>query len=101
MDKTTSYFLRVFEDAKHYSDERERRLNFIIGAYEDQIRCLQAENDIMTAALKKILQPIKAMQKEAKEQGYQLNGGMAVALAADPNWYQEVAKKALAKKDKV
>ena len=51
MDKTTSYFLRVLEDAKHYSDERERRLNFIIGAYEDRILCLQAENERLRGLL--------------------------------------------------
>lgn len=61
-------------------------------------KILVSENKRLRAALQKIVQPIKTMQQEAEEKGYRLNGGMAVALAADPNWYREVAKKALAAK---
>jgi len=52
---------------------------------------LRAELAECISALKKIANPIDAMQRELPD-GARLNGAMATALANDPNYLRDVAK---------
>lgn len=53
--------------------------------------CLRDELAECISALKKIANPIDAMQRELPD-GARLNGAMATALANDPNYLRDVAK---------
>lgn len=50
---------------------------------------------LMKEALQKIANPIAYLQQEAKEQGAQLDGMGAIALANNANWLSSVAARAL------
>ena len=52
------------------------------------------DHDLMLKALRKIANPIKALQDECPP-GYKFEGQIAVNIANDPNYYRGLAKKAL------
>ena len=56
---------------------------------------LEDENKRLRSALKAIANPILHMQEEAKRQGMQLDGHMAIAMANDPEYLKKLAEKAL------
>ena len=58
--------------------------------------CHEAADEIerLRGALADIINPIGAMQRDL-EDGYQLDGAMAVALANDPEHYKRIARAAL------
>lgn len=58
---------------------------------DPEIERLTAELAECISALKKIANPIDAMQRELPD-GARLNGAMATALANDPNYLRDVAK---------
>jgi hypothetical protein len=62
-----------------------------ICALQGEIERLRAELAECISALKKIANPIDAMQRELPD-GARLNGAMATALANDPNYLRDVAK---------
>ena len=55
--------------------------------------CLD-EIDRLRSVLADIINPIGAMQRDLEE-GYDLNGAMAVAMANDPEHYKRIARAAL------
>lgn len=57
----------------------------------------QADRQELLAALEKIAHPIKYLQDKAKKDGMKLNGCMTIQLTQDPNFYQEIARAAIAK----
>ena len=81
-------------------EERTRRMKAMAErlsraeTLEQTIERQQSEIERLTAALKKVANPIKAMQ-DAVPAGYRANGAAMVALANDPQWYKDVAKAAL------
>jgi hypothetical protein len=46
-------------------------------------------------ALKRIAYPIRSMKEDADRDGARLDGAMAVTLAADGNYLQEIARKVI------
>ena len=58
--------------------------------------CVEAADEIerLRTALGDIINPIGAMQRDLEE-GYDLNGAMAVAMANDPEHYKRIARAAL------
>lgn len=54
-----------------------------------------SKEEIMRQALEKIANPIAYLQQEAKDQGGQLDGMGAIALANNANWLSSIAARAL------
>jgi len=52
------------------------------------------ESERLLTALGDIINPIGAMRRDL-EDGYELNGAMAVAIANDPEHYKRIARDAL------
>jgi hypothetical protein len=49
----------------------------------------------MEAALRKISDPLSYLKKDAENNGCVLDGPIAIMLIKDPNYYREIAKKAI------
>ena len=56
---------------------------------------LKAENAALREALDRIASPIMWMQKDAKKEGFKLNGAVALELAMDASFLSDIAKNAL------
>jgi regulator of replication initiation timing len=69
------------EDLEEDIDEAERELFEKIGRMEE--------------TLNKIADPIAYLRKDAEANGYTLDGANAILLIKDPNYYREIAKKAI------
>jgi hypothetical protein len=60
---------------------------------------LEAENDRLRAALRKIANPIGYFQEYAKQEGRQIDGHMVIQISKDPGWLSSEAAKALPPSD--
>jgi hypothetical protein len=56
---------------------------------------LEAENDRLRAALRKIANPIGYFQEYAKQEGRQIDGHMVIQISKDPGWLSSEAAQAL------
>ena len=52
--------------------------------------------EVLRIAMRQIAWPIRTLQEYAKEQGRQLDGGVAVQLAKDPGYLSGIAAQAMA-----
>ena len=77
-----------FENNDKTLDEAAKEILLL---FSDSKRC----ETLAIAALDKIAHPIKSLQKEAEKDGCKLNGCMAIQLTQNPNFYIEIAEKAL------
>lgn len=75
-----------------------QRLRYDVGSRPGGI-CEEAARRVeqLEAALRDIINPINKMERELPE-GAQLNGGMAWALARDPDYLRDIARAALARR---
>ena len=77
-----------FENNDKTLDETAKEILLL---FSDNKRC----ETLAIAALDKIAHPIKYLQNEAEKDGCELNGCMAIQLTQNPNFYIEIAEKAL------
>lgn len=77
-----------FENNDKTLDEAAKEILLL---FSDSKRC----ETLAIAALDKIAHPIKYLQNEAEKDGCKLNGYMAIQLTQNPNFYIEIAEKAL------
>lgn len=64
--------------------------SFTAGATAENLRY-----EKVVDALEKIANPVKYLQDKAKEEGFHLNGQMAIQLSNDPGWLRQAATDAL------
>lgn len=76
MIEDLKYDIKIKNNTAELTEEHITRL-------AARIQKLTKENARFRKALEYIKSPITHMEKEAKEKGYRLDGGMAVALASD------------------
>ena len=77
-----------FENNDKTLDEAAKELLLL---FSDSKQC----ETLAITALDKIAHPIKYLQNEAEKDGCKLNGCMTVQLTQNPNFYIEIAEKAL------
>ena len=83
----------IVEKLKLYSDLGPE--NYIAGSLAvTAMMEAAAELERLRGALADIINPIGAMQRDL-EDGYRLDGAMAVAMANDPEHYKRIARAAL------
>jgi len=67
----------------------------MVGVSRQAVEEVLAELAKLREALEYISNPIVAMQKEAEDKGYRINGAMVVSIANDANHLKDIARKAL------
>jgi hypothetical protein len=55
----------------------------------------KTKEQLMTEALTKIAFPVSYLQDEAKKEGAQLNGQIALQLSGNADWLKSIAQKCL------
>ena len=89
----TDIIERLKEPEAHYPGnfDTPKRANAMLSCL-----CQEAAEEIerLRGALADIINPIGAMRRDL-EDGYELNGAMAVAMANDPEHYKRIARDAL------
>ena len=66
---------------------------------KERVRKMESELSRYREALDRIARPLWWMQRDAKREGYKINGAMAANLADSGSYLSGIAKKALSKKN--